>query len=68
MIEYWFKAEFFGKFFKVWQVCQGFNLHSILNQRDELFRELTGVKQSLEVWLLLKRNKSFPLQSESFIL
>jgi hypothetical protein len=27
-------------FVKVWQVCQGFNLYSILNQPDKLFREL----------------------------
>jgi hypothetical protein len=30
-------------------ICQGFNLYSILNQRDKLFRELTDIKKSLEV-------------------
>jgi hypothetical protein len=52
LFEYWFKS-------KLWQICQGFNLFSILNQWDKLFRELTGVKKSLELWLLLKEIKVF---------
>jgi hypothetical protein len=42
----------FGKFIKVLPLLN-------FDQRDKLFRELTGIKKSLEVWLLLKRSKSF---------